>query len=38
VFAYVSANQVYPDALGFRPAFEDVVRHWRPERFKDSPA
>ena len=38
VFAFVSANQVYPDALGSGPAFADLVRQWRPERFKDSPA
>jgi hypothetical protein len=31
IFAYVGHNPHYPDALGYGPRFETVVREWRPE-------
>jgi hypothetical protein len=31
VFAWVGHNQSYPDTLGYGPAFERIVREWRPE-------
>ena len=30
VFAYVGAENKYPDTLGYGPDFETIVRLWRP--------
>lgn len=30
VFGFVARTNRYPDALGYGPAFEAIVRRWRP--------
>lgn len=31
VFRYIAATNKYPDALGFKEEFAEIVRTWRPE-------
>lgn len=31
VFRFVGLHNHYPDALGYKEAFEEIVRNWRPE-------
>lgn len=31
VFTYAATHRNYPDALGFGPQFEQIVRLWRPK-------
>jgi hypothetical protein len=36
VFAFLAKWHHYPDALGFKKQFEELVRLWRPELGKES--
>lgn len=31
VFGFVGRTNVYPDTLGYKKDFEEIVREWRPE-------
>ena len=35
VFAFISQNNVYPDALGLRSEFDELIRLWRPHLAAD---
>lgn len=35
VFAFISQNNVYPDTLGLRSEFDELIRLWRPHLTAD---